>query len=204
MYYFIEMFLNYINKKIEKILKIKEIEKNEDNKAKLIKYINEGISVTVSANIIIIPIMVFNFNTLSCTFIISNLLAGPLLGIIVIFAFLIIFASFILQELIIPFFYILEIMLTILMKIAEISGNMPLSKIYLPTPNIYLLLLLYLNIILIKYLREKSKKIKKYLVISVIIILCLNYIYPNYKLQKEKYRNKLHRCRTRRLYINKN
>ena len=170
--------LNYINKKIEKILKIKEIEKNEDNKAKLIKYINEGISVTVSANIIIIPIMVFNFNTLSCTFIISNLLAGPLLGIIVIFAFLIIFASFILQELIIPFFYILEIMLKILMKIAEISGNMPLSKIYLPTPNIYLLLLLYLNIILIKYLREKSKKIKKYLVISVIIILCLNYIYP--------------------------
>lgn len=172
--------LECLNKRLKNFLKIKDIGNKKALNKYIIKYVNEAISVTVSANIIIIPIMVFNFNTLSFSFIISNLLAGPLLGIIVIFAFLIIFASFILKDFLIPLFYILDIMLSILMKIAKISSNLPLSKIYLPTPNIYLILLLYFNILGLKYLNRKdeNEKIKKYLILSIILILCLNYLYP--------------------------
>lgn len=190
--------LEYLNIKNKRIV-VKDISyKKAPNRyiKKLIKYIKETISVTVSANIIIIPIMIFNFNTLSCTFIISNLLAGPLLGIIVIFAFLTIFLSFILKNLLIPLFSILNIMLSLLIKIADISSSLPLSKIYLPTPNIYFISFLYLNIFILKYIREKYRnekqkyslknlKLKKYLIITMIIILGINYIYPVIKSKKQ-------------------
>ena len=43
--------------------------------------------VSIYANIIIIPIMMYHFNTVSFTFIISNIMASPILGIIVITGF---------------------------------------------------------------------------------------------------------------------
>ena len=49
-----------------------------------------SILITISANIVIIPIMLYNFNTISLTFFISNLLAGPIIGIIIILWFYII------------------------------------------------------------------------------------------------------------------
>ena len=39
---------------------------------KINNYIKESISVTISANIVIIPIMMYTFNTISFSFVISN------------------------------------------------------------------------------------------------------------------------------------
>lgn len=51
--------------------------------------------VTFSAQIFIMPIMAYRFNTISLTFFISNLFASPILGVIIILGFITIFVSLI-------------------------------------------------------------------------------------------------------------
>lgn len=118
--------------------------------------------VALSANIIIIPIMLYHFNTLSLTFLLSNLLASPLLGAIIILGFLCIIISFIFLPLAKILSLPLKIILQIFLKIAEIVGNLPFSQIYLPTPKITLIVIYYLIIlILISCKRIKQKKQKR-------------------------------------------
>ena len=103
---------------------------------KINNYIKESISVTISANIVIIPIMMYTFNTISLSFVISNLLAGAILGIIVLYAFALILLYMVLHNFIFPLFIILNLMLKILIYIAHICSLIPFSKIYVVTPTL--------------------------------------------------------------------
>ncbi len=119
----------------------------------------KALSVTLSANIVIIPIMMYNFNTISFTFAISNLLAGSLVGIIIILGFICVITKFT------PLFFILNILLNIIKKIAEICAKMPLSNVYVITPNIITIILIYILIFIVskKYNKiiENSKDIEE-------------------------------------------
>ena len=156
-----ELFTKYFNKKDSKL------------KRNLIT----AISVTISANIIIIPIMLLNFNTFSFSFVISNLLAGPLLGIAVIAIFALIFASFILDEILSPAWMIINFIIKLLIGIAHYCANMPLSKIYLPTPNLFLATMFYICLFFIRF-PEKIKKVKRLLPSMMIVIIILNLTFP--------------------------
>ena len=171
---------------------------------KINNYIKESISVTVSANIVIIPIMMYTFNTISLSFVISNLLAGAILGIIVLYAFALIFLYMVLHSFISPLFIILNLMLKILIYIAHICSLIPFSKIYVVTPNLILIILFYLFLYLLvkkqdsnaiislfsvkkfSFIKPKSDKInlnseilsKKTIAFFTIVIIILNFIYP--------------------------
>ena len=70
----------------------KKIEKKRDSFFEKIKIkIIQIILVTISANIMIFPIVLFNFNTLSTVFLISNILVSPIIGIIVFLGFITLF-----------------------------------------------------------------------------------------------------------------
>lgn len=179
-------FDNYIKINIkEKIqknnkYKMQEINNTEIKLSKVKKYIIEASAVTISANIVIIPIMMYHFNTISFTFLISNLLVGPILGFVVIFGFILIFLSFILNSFLMPFFFILNILISIILYIAHICANLPFSKVFVPTPNKLILVLFYLNLFILFYYKEKNVKNKKqkYSSILLIIIIIFNFIYP--------------------------
>ena len=55
---------------------------------KIPKQIIEIVSVTVSAQILIIPILILKFNTVSLTFILSNIIAIPITGIIILYGYI--------------------------------------------------------------------------------------------------------------------
>ena len=171
-----------IKEKIQKNNKYKmqEINNTEIKLSKVKKYIIEASAVTISANIVIIPIMMYHFNTISFTFLISNLLVGPILGFVVIFGFILIFLSFILNSFLMPFFFILNILISIILYIAHICANLPFSKVFVPTPNKLMLVLFYLNLFILVYYKEKNVKNKKqkYSSILLIIIIIFNFIYP--------------------------
>ena len=156
--------------------------------------IREIILITLSANIILFPVILYHFNTLSLTFLVSNLLAAPIMGILVLLGFFTIIVSFIFN----PFGKLLSIFLQILLKlflqIATIIGNLPLSQIMLPTPRLELSVLYYIIIFLFIYYKkikektkkrnfekkiiEKVKKIKrKTIIILIVIITIINFIY---------------------------
>ena len=147
-------------------------------KRKILQYIEEGASVTISANLVIIPIMMYNFNTISFSFIISNLLAGGLLGIIVILGFLLVFLSLMLGKTLSIFFYILNFLLKVLTKIAEVCSKLPFSYIYVPTPKILGIFIFYYY--LFRYMSRKSVRFNnmKVRVVILVLIIIFNLGYP--------------------------
>ena len=161
-------------------------QKENDNKSKLQKmlnYIKQMFIVSISANIIILPIMAYNFNTISLTFFISNILAGPILGIVVILGFIYIIISIVFSPLAEILSVILNIFLKILILIADVSSKIPFSKIYVKTPSIVFIICYYLGICLFLWVISKSKKykfekklisiIKSKRFISILIIIVL-------------------------------
>lgn len=182
-----EKFANLIkgkNKKNE-IIKIQNYEDKKEiaNKSwnlceSICNYIKESISVTISANIVIIPIMMYTFNTISFSFVISNLIAGAILGIIVLYAFALIFLYIVLHKFISPLFIILNIMLKILISIAHICSLIPFSKIYVVTPNVVLIIFFYLFLHLLVKKQNSMILSKKTIAFFTIAIVILNFIYP--------------------------
>lgn len=146
---------------------------------KIKNYIIENTFVTISANILILPITIYNFNTIPTNFLLSNLIAGPVLGISLIFELITVFVSVISINLAkIPGF-IVNVCLALLTKITEIISKIP--NITVVTPKILCVILVYiiiLNICLYINNKEifKNYKISKVLFILISITLITNSI----------------------------
>ena len=180
-------------------------------KPKIQKYldkIKEIISVSISVQIAIFPIIVYNLNTLNPYFLISNLALSLVIGPIVILGFLfiiIVYLNDFISKLMIP---VIQIGIKTLNFISNI-GRLPFSKIYISTPTLFQILIYYLFIMvllliyniysskkpnktqirvknliaLIKIkLRSNRKKTKIILIIIFFLILVINQIPRNLKI----------------------
>lgn len=160
---------------------------------KILNSLIDSFSITVAANLLIIPIMAYMFNTISFTFWISNILAAPIMEIVTIFGFIVYFISIIFPLLAEFLGIILNFLLTVLLRIAEISSIIPGSSIYVKTPNIIFCVIYYLltiTILKISELKQIKKinniiltiksHIKKYkfkvIVATILLILLTSYI----------------------------
>ena len=145
-------------------------------KLKIKQKIAEALSVTFSAQLMIMPITILNFNTISLTFFISNILASPLLGIIIIFGFISIFISSILNPISKILFLILHIFLELLILVSKVTEKIPGSSILVKTPNILFAIVYYILILFFNYFfvikqnptRRFHKKIIKIITIKKI------------------------------------
>lgn len=164
----------YRKKKEEKCSKLKKVIHKMKDK------ILDTILITISANLVIFPIVLFHYNTMSFTFIISNLLVFSIIGIIIILGFISVFTSYIISPLAKVMFFFLQIFLNLLTQIAHFCAELPLSKVYFPTPKIYVIILYYLfliYIILVKNEIIKNKKVnRKILIIFIIVVIISNLI----------------------------
>ncbi len=149
---------------------------------KVLKYIINSFAITISANIIIIPIMAYSFSTLSLTFWVSNILAAPIMEIVTISGFIVYFISLVISPLANFLGIFLNILLFILLKIAEISSKIPGANIYIKTPYLCQCLVYYFVIIamynkdilkscVLKCMEYFKIRYKKIIAIIVIIIL---------------------------------
>lgn len=141
--------------------------KNIEEK-KIKKYLNkikvklqEMILLTISANIIILPIIMFHFNTISFTFVISNLFASQFMGILILLGFITIAISFIFYPVAKLLALPLNFLINIFMQIAIFSSKLPFSKILVPTPKLTCIILYYCFIFLIFYYKKIKQKKKK-------------------------------------------
>ncbi len=145
-----------LNKILEEKIKIPELKSKLINK--LSASIKQMLIVSISANLIIFPIIAFHYNTISLTFFISNILAGPILGIIIILGFITIFISFISIRISKIPAIILSIFIKILILIANFASQLPFSKIYVKTPNILSIILYYIILFILIYLIRCRRK----------------------------------------------
>lgn len=161
----------------------------------IIAYLKELMLITIFANIFVMPIIIYNFNTISFTFIISNIIAGILMGPITIGGFLLILISFINIKLAYIFSIPYNVLLQFLISVTKMISKIPVSEIMLPTPSIFILFIYYLFLfcfLFISFLRKNNghrylvKKIQMFkyfifqilkerykLILIVFLIFCL-------------------------------
>lgn len=163
--------------------------------------ISKGLSVTISAQMAIMPIMIYRFNSFSLTFFISNVLASPLLGINIILGLIAIFISLVSFKLAKIISLVLNLSLEILIGISEFTSKLPFSSILVKTPPMLLILLIYCFILLFNYLyyiyisktnlrlfQKKiaklinKKNLNKFISIIIIIIILFNVFSHSYLL----------------------
>ena len=200
---FQKVIYDFFKYRIYKIKKIRQFATR-----KIIYFINKMldiISVTLSAQLVILPIMIYNFHTFSVYFLISNILASiivePLFIISLIFLMLVIIS----QPLATLLSFIVEIIYLILIWISYI-GMLPYSQILIVRPYTFLVIVYFLLSLLIcifyrlrtnplrsfSYMRFRNLKFwllykfklkKKILVLlilfSIICCKCFYFFFPN-------------------------
>lgn len=195
----IGMQLSYLGT-IGIILFSKNVE-NLLNRIKINSNISKILSVTISAQLAIMPIMIYKFNSFSVTFFISNILASPFLGINIILGIITIFISLISFHLAKIVSLLLNLTLQALIEISEFTSKLPLSSIVVKTPSTFIIILIYCLILILNYLfciynsktnlRLFQKQIiklinktnvNKFISISIIIVIVFNIFSYSYLL----------------------
>lgn len=121
--------------------------------SKYIQHLKEVLALTLSAQISVMPIIIYSFNMVGTYFIVTNLLVAWLIGPITILGTAIIFVSYISIPIAKLISYLIKILINILISISQIS-NLPFSKFYFPTPNIATIISIYVIFIILKYVVE--------------------------------------------------
>ena len=117
----------------------------------LIGKIKEILAVTLSAQVIILPIMFYHFNIFNPYFFISNILVSLMIGPIIIIGFICIIISFFSIQISKFISIIVTFGIEGLKFISNIS-NLPFAKIYVPTPSVAAIVIYYILIIISNYL----------------------------------------------------
>ena len=169
----------------------------------LISKIKEILAVTMSASLAVVPVMIYHFNLFGTYFLITNLLASIIIGPITLLGTLLVIISFISINIAKVLSYILKFLIDILLFISSFS-KLPISKIYIPTPTITFIIIIYLSLIislfiykvfhernpnttilrvrnllaLVKYKFKQNRNdiIKRIVIISIVISLCIIFI----------------------------
>lgn len=159
--------------------------------SKLINLLN----ITLAVQLILIPITMIKFNILSFSFILSNLLAMPLLGVIIILGFIVLIISFISMTMAKFLAIFLNFFLRLLIIIAKTCANIYFLNVTVVTPYIFSIIIYYIFIFILNYLYSlhtsnylrlyerkileslKRLKIKKIIIMIICIVLISNIIF---------------------------
>lgn len=139
---------------------------------KIPKSIKEVVSSTIAAQIGVLPIIAYNFNTISTVSLISNLLVVPLTGLITIMGALIAVTG----NLFLPAGIILGRIAGLFLKVFFLLTNglssIPWAEIRTVTPPLTLIAMYYLFLIYIRFFHERiEKSVSRPLLAGIIVLI---------------------------------
>lgn len=165
-----------------KVIKRKIPEKYKKNK--ILKTILDMLVITISAQLVIIPIMVVNFNKISVIFWLSNVIASPFVAICIIGGFVLVLLSLIPLPLAELLGVGVKLLLNILIAITEQIANIPFANLSVKTPS-FIFIFIYYSVIFLHIRKSENKgrleklivnKIKSNLKYIITIILIISII----------------------------
>ncbi|MBR4110966.1 MAG: DNA internalization-related competence protein ComEC/Rec2 [Clostridia bacterium] len=130
----------------------------------------ETFAVTISAQIVLTPIMCYTFNTFSLFLIIVNILIVPISGVLTIMGFVTYLIGIIYFPIGKLVSYSIFIIIRAIIIIAHLFSKIPFSSLIVITPKIYWVILYYLIIYMIVF--KNDNKIFR-CILCVIIALCI-------------------------------
>lgn len=113
---------------------------------KLILFLEDNFIITISACIVIMPILLVTFHTINITNLLVSIITSVIIGPIVILGilYLIIGNSFI--------GFVLTRLLNLLLGISKVGALLPLNKIYFVTPNMFEIIIYYVLIFSVNFI----------------------------------------------------
>ncbi len=145
-------------------------------KNKFFYYIIYNSLVITIIQLFIFPVILYNFGIISFTFLFSNIIVVPIASVITVFGFIIMICP-------IKIFQIINILIFITIKLTKFFASLTLSKIYVIIPNLIFILIYYLILFYLWYLREKGymhrvkhffRKQKIKIVLVMIFLILIN------------------------------
>lgn len=147
------------------------------------RFFIDAIVVCISAQLFVFPIILLNFNNFSLYFLISNLIVAPIIGVVVILGFIIIFFSYIIFPISIYLNYIENFLLVFINIMTNNISKLPNANLYLKTPYLFSVLLYYILILIFigMYIAKEDVikiKVRKYYKIffKMLKIILISYI----------------------------
>ena len=145
----------------------------------ILVYMVETFSVTLSAQIILTPIMCYAFNTISFVSILVNLLIVPISGILTILGLVTYIIGIVCFPIANFLGYSIFIIIRIITIIAHIFSKTPFSSILVITPKIYWIIIYYLIIYKIIF-KIGNKFLNSTLYILIVICIFIEVMPHNY------------------------
>ena len=160
------------------------------------KKIAKMLAITISAQIMVLPVTVINFNNISTVFIISNIIAAPLTGGIILLGYANVLIGVISLDIAKIIAIITHSLVQLLIWTAEFTAKIPYSSITTITPHLITVIYYYIFI----YAILRKKLVKKASIIFLILIICITSI----DIIPKKFKIHFIDVGQRRLYINTN
>lgn len=160
------------------------------------KKIAKMLAITISAQIMVLPVTVINFNNISTVFIISNIIAAPLTGGIILLGYANVLIGVISLDIAKVIAIITHSLVQLLIWTAEFTAKIPYSSITTITPHLITVIYYYIFI----YAIWRKKLVKKASIIFLILIICITSI----DIIPKKFKIHFIDVGQRRLYINTN
>lgn len=146
--------------------------------------VKEIVIVTLSANILLIPLSMYIFNSFPFTFIISNLLVQPILSYIIIISIIQIIISIFSIKLASIFSIFTNIIIEFFIQVVRFCSRIPFSKLIVTTPSIVTLVLIYFTISIFVFLDKRKllnehniyiflKKIRRVIKIPIVFTIII-------------------------------
>lgn len=139
------------------IVLLSEKIKNNIEKIIKIKFIAETISITLSAQIMLLPIMAYYFNTVSLISVISNFIIVPISEFLTILGFITIIISNLNISIGKIISYAIYTLIYLMLKIARVVSKFSWANILVATPKIWMIFFYYLAIYI--FFSNNSKEI---------------------------------------------
>lgn len=160
------------------------------------KKIAKMLAITISAQIMVLPVTVINFNNISTVFIISNIIATPLTGGIILLGYANVLIGVISLDIAKIIAILTHSFVQLLIWTAELTAKIPYSSITTITPHLITVIYYYIFI----YAIWRKKLVKKVSIIFLILIICITSI----DIIPKKFKIHFVDVGQRRLHINTN
>lgn len=160
------------------------------------KKIAKMLAITISAQIMVLPVTVINFNNISTVFIISNIIATPLTGGIILLGYANVLIGVISLDIAKIIAILTHSLVQLLIWTAELTAKIPYSSITTITPHLITVIYYYIFI----YAIWRKKLVKKVSIIFLILIICITSI----DIIPKKFKIHFVDVGQRRLHINTN
>ena len=148
--------------------KINKIFKNIKNK--FLKNLWSVAAVTLSAQIALVPVLLFYFGKISIISMLANILIVPVIGFVVGLSYIFYLSTVISSYLADGFSIILTAILKIILFIIDFFSSLKFSIVDTPKPNIFEIIIYYLSIILMIEFRNIKKV---WIIVSVLIAIAI-------------------------------